>query len=900
MIFLKSLLHRLCPQRVHWVFFLTGITAASAHAGQVVLFDFRDGAHGWHGNPRIENFHQHPKHGLVFESVGHDPWVEGPSPEHLPLGKMLRLTIRMRSTGDPGGEVFYGSGFHASRRVDFSVKPDGEWHEYRVLLPPQEEGSRLRIDPAAGEGRFALQWIKAEPLTPLAENVLPVPEPFMVPADAEAVEAAGVRVRHDGRHWNGFAVDVHHEPMAKGLINERIGYVSDGEAAFLELSEAEVSLHRTGAALTVEAQLRDRHGARWNLRRSFSPHSEDLGIEVETTLTVDRDREVFHLPWITLFPGLGTFGENKTQALLPGVEYLGENEPGSSEKSFDRSQAERRIVADYKLTSPFMALAHRERYLGLAWNRRDGPAAVFDSPDRLHRSEAHLMALWYPGVGEDRLENQVTPIAPLRLQADVSESLTVRLFGGHGATVAEAARHYVALSGGLPEIPEIAGGTREAIRLLAAGWLDSDGHNNGLWRHAVWPGFGFQTSAEAPAQMLWLAEHTDDAALADRLRAGARRGLERLSPETHYGEAIAHVNRPVAPLLFGRVDRYIEARVAGARAGLREFDETGLRRYAPPPGGTDYGRTHWEDHANGHGFLAIESILEAAAFSGDEALIGEALALLDKQAGHYAGTVPRGAQTWEMPLHTPDILASARMVRSYVLGFQLSGREGYLDEARYWAWTGVPLVYLDAPTVGAIGPYATIAVLGATNWTAPNWIGQPVQWCGLVYRSALQELALVDERDGAFWDHLARGITASGLQQTFPLDDPARRGLLADFTLLEHQVLDGPAISPGTVQTHLAELYGLTPWFRSVRVTDDGVLAFVPGGISLVEHESGVLRFEIEGWPGESYTVRLVRLSGKPKTITWNGEPARAEFDPDDRGVNVTVEGRGVLAIEER
>ena len=39
--------------------------------------------------------------------------------------------------------------------------------------------------------------------------------------------------------------------------------------------------------------------------------------------------------------------------------------------------------------------------------------------------------------------------------------------------------------------------------------------------------------------------------------------------------------------------------------------------------------------------------------------------------------------------------------------------EAYLDQAKYWAWTGVPFVYLVNPTGQSTGPYATIAVLGA-------------------------------------------------------------------------------------------------------------------------------------------------------------------------------------------
>ena len=66
-----------------------------------------------------------------------------------------------------------------------------------------------------------------------------------------------------------------------------------------------------------------------------------------------------------------------------------------------------------------------------------------------------------------------------------------------------------------------------------------------------------------------------------------------------------------------------------------------------------------------------------------------------------------------------------------------------------------------------VGPYATIPVLGATQWVAPNWMGLPVQWCGLVYADALYGLRMHDPYGP--WKKLADGITASGVRQTWPL-----------------------------------------------------------------------------------------------------------------------------------
>ena len=63
-------------------------------------------------------------------------------------------------------------------------------------------------------------------------------------------------------------------------------------------------------------------------------------------------------------------------------------------------------------------------------------------------------------------------------------------------------------------------------------------------------------------------------------------------------------------------------------------------------------------------------------------------------------------------------------MKAFALGYELTGEPELLDAARYWAWTGVPFVYLVNPTgakePGAVGPFATIPVLGATNWVAPE------------------------------------------------------------------------------------------------------------------------------------------------------------------------------------
>jgi len=271
------------------------------------------------------------------------------------------------------------------------------------------------------------------------------------------------------------------------------------------------------------------------------------------------------------------------------------------------------------------------------------------------------------------------------------------------------------------------------------------------------------------------------------------------------------------------------------------------------------------------------------------------LAVLDKMSSNYGGQVPRGAQPWEMPLHTPDIVASARLARCYVMGYLLSGKPAYLEQARYWSWTGVTMVYLTPPTEGAVGNYATIGVIGATNWQAPNWIGQPVQWCGLVYRSALEDLARVDETQRGTWQTLARGITLAGLQMCFPIgDEKGRGGLLPDYFLLRQQMSDGPAINPGTVQANLAEAYGKTPMYTVTRL-DSGSLVHVPGEMRQEKSGDGGTRLAITAWPESEYRVLITRADRAPDAMTWNDRAVVPQHVADARALIVTLKGSGTL-----
>ncbi|MBN1505861.1 MAG: hypothetical protein JW955_03400 [Sedimentisphaerales bacterium] len=836
------------------------LAAASAVCGKTVAaWDFTRGWQGWQGNKFTEGLVV-SEEGLTFQSTGNDPWLEGPGVD-LPGEGTVRVRVRMKSNADTSGELFYGRTFTAGHSVRFTVNNDGQWHEHLLVIPePLGAGTRFRLDPAAGEGRIGVSSIEVEVLSPVAPPHWARPvRPRQGDVEPVSMTSGDLVVQHYGRNWGGFVVKIDDEEIASGYQAERIGVVFDDSSQWLDLSEAEFS----PAAGSCRAVVRDRGGATWQATRRFRSGSVAGSILVECEFVVDQDRGVVYLPWLTLFPGLEAFGERKTQGLFAGLEYL-DDEPSSSEADVTTAEHVRRAPDPMKVTWPLMAIVYDGRYVGLVWEPSNAVEPVFDSPDRTYGSGAHVMALTGPAVGEARLENELAAHTPLRIRANEPIRIQAILIGGKGASVVPAVQKYVDLRG-LPATPAFAGGLDAAVTLLAHGWLDSAINEGGIFRHAVW-GESFKAGPAGDALMYidWLVNQTRDRELARRLSKARDLGVTKMPQGQPYMSTVSHTRTPTAPFVFGGVYPYVRQRQQEAFELLRHFDEKGIKRYRP--GNTDYGKTHSVQHANGLAGADVARILEAATMSADPQLIAQGLALLDKQTLLYANSVPRGAQTWEVPLHTPDILASAHMVKAYTLGYLIAGRQDYLEQARYWAWTGVPFVYLVNPTEGKIGPYATIAVLGATNWRAPSWFGRPVQWCGLVYASALHLLSQYD-KDGP-WDRIARGITAAGLEMTWPTTDAKRQGLLPDVFELRPQLRDGPAINPGTVQAHVPELFDLSRLYDVRKLAAGEWFLHAPCAIRDLRETRESATFTVDGWGKGPYYVLIAGVDEKPAAVT--------------------------------
>jgi hypothetical protein len=173
------------------------------------------------------------------------------------------------------------------------------------------------------------------------------------------------------------------------------------------------------------------------------------------------------------------------------------------------------------------------------------------------------------------------------------------------------------------------------------------------------------------------------------------------------------------------------------------------------------GREH--DSATGFTASKVRPVLQYALLTGDPAAVAAVLRAAD---WCNAQRRPEGAQTWELHLHVPDVLAAPYLIDLNLGAYELTGDERYLDAATRWAWTGLPFTYLWHAYYRPIMLYGTVPVFGVTFHDVQSWFGVIVQWNGLVYADALFRLARCRPADGpADWQQIAEGITRHGMQE---------------------------------------------------------------------------------------------------------------------------------------
>ena len=691
---------------------------------------------------------------LKINATGDDPYLHRPL--DLPGGHVL-FEIRARSTTGGNGGIYWTTDLSPHRGEDkakgFALEHDNQWHEYSVPLAAPGVLTDLRIDPGQTAGRFEVDWIR------LVRQKLH-------PLTIEHVKVDGRRV--------GFVVRNH---RAEPVVFEASGKTSTvGAGATLDVTRplpGESPLE----AVSIELNVVDYPPLR---RTVFLHHPEletdwielpmnDFALQVAADGSmarvkqdgqlvallgplVHRDGKIPALELVSRRPQLRFQGEGITvnvstdgnelsvsidtadtagpcegpvvravgrleQGLLAGLEYLSRDEKSSSKLDVETEEHLRFAPDPLKVTMPLMSFVTDRASVAMTWDDMQ-LQPVYATPNFFDSTADHRMSL-----RGRRIETTI------RVDRAPLEETIAWAVGRHG----------------LPPLPE-APRTKQSQWDLCLKGLNGPIKSDEGWGHCV--------ESKFPRH-----PYSDMASTVWRL-TGQMPEFPRVVPGG------AHIDNHSIYFVTGQAAQWKAIQEDRVRGLINRQLSDGSFRYDGK-----YRRGHFENTASGVCARPANTLLEYAQFTGDKSALAAGVKALEYMKRFRT---PRGAQVWEVPLHTPDQLASAYLVMAYVRGFELTGDRQYLAEARRWGLSGVPFVYLWSQHPVML--YATPPVYGATNWLAPCWLGKPVQWVGIVYAYSLTMLDKYD--DSLDWNHLARGILIAAEQMQYTDGDYV--GLLPD------------------------------------------------------------------------------------------------------------------------
>jgi len=268
--------------------------------------------------------------------------------------------------------------------------------------------------------------------------------------------------------------------------------------------------------------------------------------------------------------------------------------------------------------------------------------------------------------------------------------------------------------------------------------------------------------------------------------------------------------------------------------------------------------------------MGLEPLMRRALITGDPLLIEQGekgLEYIDRF------TRPQGAENWEVPLACPNLRASALATRCYLCGYLLTGKEHYLEKARFWATTGLPFIYMWNADDRPIMRYASISVMGTSLHTG-TWFGKPVQWVGLAYADALVELAA---HDGGFpWRKVAEGILTCAMQmQKTEADECKHVGFYPDaYNTVEGKEAYHWCLAPTLIADVSAALRGPDPRVSTTiaRTGDHRLHITSPGTITEAAFEGDTLRFTATYLPGSEHEVLISAVGGADEVLV-DGSP---------------------------
>jgi hypothetical protein len=722
--------------------------------------------------------------------------------------------------------------------------------------------------------------------------------------------SAAVISVYDGKQWRKMAVSRPIGHVAYSTANGKT-VESDIVPTKYEILKSDGPL----AQVRFTAERVDEDAAIWNFVYTFQIESGKHAVKTQYQAWANKDRQLLYFQGPDLYAGEGSFGSRKQLALVPGLEYLEGDEKSSSDRDNGPRFANRYAPHPYKITIPLMAVEADNCLVGVMWDmlqKWDGEhvtlSARFASPNFHDKKDNHLMGLFLPSIPEFVPENGDRASKAYPLKANNKIAIEAHIVAEASAKLLNMIDHYLAVFG-MPKKLELPITYDAALELGRVGYMetlyDAKVPGTKLWEPS--PAY----PAPGPCAILWrLSLDAKDPAvkkmIRDRIDLLVNKALEREGakgltdwldgrdvPFNTKFPASCGVRSHLLPFYIGHLEDGLAAwkkrvyeelidkqRADGSWAYLGDMREM-IRQ--------------GDDIVDGTMTELTGGVLMYARITGDERALKAGLKAL-KYMERFI--VPRGQNTWEVPKHAPDIQAAGLHVWCCLEAYQITGEKQYLDQARYWAKTGVPFVYMWKAPDRPVMKFSTIACLGTSWYNVICWIGRPVQWCGLPYGYWVIKLS---EYDQSFpWRNIGEGILDSGIEQMLMIVDK-KKGLYADALNIAGEgkqgVVGGPAWEPELIMKCIFLMRGQGVEVNTRVLQADGKRIHVSTGAILKSAELAgqgrSVSFELEYPAGETSYATIaglgpnieVRKAGRVLARTDDLDSAKEGWKPNADGL---------------
>ena len=615
----------------------------------------------------------------------------------------------------------------------------------------------------------------------------------------------------------------------------------------------------------------DSDGVNWRYEARFSLTEDQKYVRTEYSLSASAEREIFAFNGPMLHAGDRGYGEAKTAALFPGLEFLGTDEPSSNTRDVAPPYNNRLVPHPYKITIPLMAVEYKKTLLGLAWNPLetwDGEhitlSAVFASPNSHEKRQNHLMGLFVPAGGDWVEENCLEASTPYALKADRQLTINAHILIDGNASISDAVSHWIDVYGA-PETLEPPRSDGEQLALSRDGFMCAAKDDDTAKSRKVVN----STAANLPgiSTLMWYDY------LATREDAAKRHALAPAGGPIHEagtGEAIVPTTNLTLnwelPFYLGNVETGLERLQEAARSLIETQEDDGRWSYRTATEGAK------DPEGNGETVLGICAhfafiLLKHARISGNENSLKAGLKALK---GMDRFKVPRGALASESPLKTPNLLAAAYAVGAYVEAHAITDDKRHIERAEKWARSGLAFIYhWNLPDRPAMR-FASVPAFGTTS-DARQWFGVPSQWSGLVFAYHLQHLARHSQRGN--WMKIAEGIVHSGMRQQWT--EGEFKGTYPDG--LYEFCTEGrpPYVTPENIMVNLYTLRGRDPDISTAIVRHEKGRIHLSSGAQIEPGERGSdgrLEFKLSYVGTETSHTIITGYGSIPSAVRAQGQ----------------------------